>query len=188
MTWANAKIKRIMIWDKQVRPSEITETYNITPSTTSKDTSIYKSWYKITQVIISFNAYTSGSSSQRAWVDHRVQDSSWNRFRSYLDLWNSSTSQNKSYTADVYSSSSTIETYQATNLWYANVKTKITYTLTENWITVVYWTNTYTRNFWASAKALIKSVLESNTVKYTYRLDNYWQADDYTVTVTYKPV
>lgn len=182
------KVNKIYVGTNLVRPSEITETYSITTLTTSDtDYNLYKSWYKITKVVISFNAYTTGSSSQYAWIFHRVLDADWNRFQSYLDMWASSTSQNKSYTANVQTSWSDIEMYQATNLWYANVKTKITYTLTTDSIQVVYWTNTYSRNFWASAKSVISTVFNSSTPMYKTRRDNYGNADDYTVTVTYKP-
>lgn len=182
------KVNKIRLGTEQVRPWEITETYNITTLTTSDtDYNLYKSWYKITKVVISFNGYTTGSSTQWAWISHQVRDVNSNRFASYLDMWYSATVQNKSYTANVVTSSDTIESYQATDKWYANVKTKITYTLTTDSIQVVYWTNTYSRDFWASAKSVISTVFNSSTPTYRTRRDNYGNADDYTVTVTYVP-
>lgn len=47
------KIKKIYVWQNQVRPAEITETFNLTNWTPL----IYKSWYQIKSVVIDTDYY-----------------------------------------------------------------------------------------------------------------------------------
>ena len=181
------KVNKRYVGTNLVRPSEITQTYTIAaPTTSNVDTSVYKSWYKITKVVASLNVYPS-STNTVAWISTNIINNPTLNYIiwSYIDLGYSATSQNRSYSLKPQKNWTSLESYQGTDLWYANTNTNITYTMTASNITVKYGTNTYTRTWNANTQQMIQEIFESNNPCFRIRRDNNWQASNITVTVTY---
>lgn len=190
------KVNKIRVGTQQVRPSKITETYTIPSFTaannsdTRKYLSIYKSWYKIKKITltwsttnnssrgyalyhlrVSYNNYWSSSPSKDAWFwINYWPNNTWNTSRIDSD-------NNGTYTQELQIPNSSI-VFNWTNTTSIEMDAN-TYKMTINW-------NTYSWNRSSTSKSTIESIFSSSTVC-MYARQNSWTSSNVVATVTYEP-
>lgn len=179
------KVKRIYQWTNLVRPWKITETYTIPQATSTSSTStnnyisIYKSWFKVKQIVIETTGASNSTSSLwniNCWI--RVWNS-WNLYRFARWVWTNTYSKIEYYDGSFND--------LRTNLWWSQTWTNtIKLTIWEDsWSLTINWTTT-NRTTTSTEKTIIQWIFNSSTIN-AHISTTRWYIWPATYTVTYVP-
>jgi len=178
------KVNKRYVGTQKVRPWDITETYTVPQATStgswvSNFLSIYKSWYKVTKVVIEATGASNSTSNYwniNCWI--RLGNS-WNTYRFARWVWANN------YSKIEYSDGSFHDI--RTNLWWSQTWTNtIKLTIWEDsWSLTINWTTT-NRTTTSTEKTIIQWMFNSSTINANI-IANRWYIWPATYTVTYKP-